>query len=265
MVLLWHLMALRSRDMTPQTRTKSCLVLAPHPDDETLGCGGIILHKRAAGAEVTVAVVTDGAASHLDDPAHATSRAKLVEMREAETHLAVADLGVAAEHLHFLGFPDGHLGEHHQALCARLHALIAQTQPDEIYVCALQDGHRDHIALARALRTLADEGALKGIAHWEYPVWTWDFRSWRPGGKSNKAGFVLGVWAMLRFWLRTPVYSVSLHGLQAIKRQALERHRSQIGLLEEEPDWPGLPESFLAHFFRSRELFIAVHSDGSRQ
>jgi len=49
-----------ARDDTATSAARSALVLAPHPDDETLGCGATILRKRAAGTPVHVLIVTDG-------------------------------------------------------------------------------------------------------------------------------------------------------------------------------------------------------------
>ncbi len=258
----WRVLALKARDVTAEVSKRSCLVLAPHPDDETLGCGGMIMHKLSAGAKVEVIIATDGGASHLSDATRQTSRQALIDMREAETCAACAVLGLPPEHVSFLRFPDGDLSQHAMALRLRLAAEVAVRQPDEVYVCAVQDGHRDHIALAQAVRELAAEGGLGPAEHWEYPVWSFDFRSWRPQGRTNKAGYVIGVLRMLRVLVLAPVFSVSLKGAQARKRRALNCHRSQLGLLPDEPDWPGLPERFLAHFFRDRELFFRVPPRG---
>ncbi|MEY8800941.1 PIG-L deacetylase family protein [Leisingera sp. XS_AS12] len=244
--------------MTAVASARSCLVLAPHPDDETLGCGGVIMQKLAAGSQVNVVVATDGGASHLDDPASKTSRQDLVAIRERETYLACAKLGLAAEYVSFLRFPDGDLKQHAEALREQVAAMVALRRPSEIYVCALGDGHRDHVALAQAVQDLAAARRLGDAVHWEYPVWSFDFRSWRPPGRTNKAGYVLGVLEMLRMLRRARVSSVSLRGLQERKRKALDCHRSQLGLLEDEPDWPGLPTQFLSFFFRDRELFFHI-------
>ena len=51
-----QLLLSRAEDMTPETATRSCLVLAPHPDDETLGCGATIMRKLAAGTSVQIVI-----------------------------------------------------------------------------------------------------------------------------------------------------------------------------------------------------------------
>jgi len=254
----WRRMARAAEDRTEDLARRSCVILAPHPDDETLGCGGLALRKRAAGADVSVIMATDGAATHAGQTLRSMSRDDLVGLREAETLAACDALGIAGDRVHFLRFPDGALAAHEDALADRLAGLVAGLAPEEVYVCARSDGHRDHVALARAARALAQAGRLGGATLWEYPVWTWDFRSWRPEGTTNKRGFVLGVMEMRRMARATRVCSVSIEGVQEAKRAALAHHRSQLGMLEGEPGWDGLPETFLSFFFRDRELFFAV-------
>lgn len=258
MRLVHLVLSRRSVDRTEALSRKPCLVLAPHPDDETLGCGGLIQRKRAAGASVHVTVVTDGAATHDGDEAQTLTRDAVIALRERETIEACAILGVPAEAVSFLRLPDGDLGAHGDALAERLADTVARIGPDEIYVCALADGHRDHQALAQATRDLARAGRLGGAELREYPVWFWDFRSWRPDGLSNKAGFVSGLRAALDYARTVPVHHVSIAGLVARKRAALDCHRSQLGTYDGEPDWVGLPDAFLAHFQDDREFFFDV-------
>ncbi|MEM8849008.1 MAG: PIG-L deacetylase family protein [Pseudomonadota bacterium] len=261
MRLVHRVLSRRSVDRTDALSVKNCLVLAPHPDDETLGCGGLIQRKRAAGASVHVTVVTDGAATHDGDEAQSLTRDALIDLRERETIEACAILGVEADAVSFLRLPDGDLAAHADGLRERLADIVARIAPEEVYVCALADGHRDHQALARAVRDLARTDRLGRADLLEYPVWFWDFRSWRPDGLSNKAGFVSGLRAALAHARRAPVQHVSIAGLVERKRAALACHRSQLGTYEGEPDWVGLPDAFLAHFNDDREFFFDVPRD----
>ena len=77
------------------------LVLAPHQDDETLGCGGMIRIRRDEGAVVHVAFLTDGMTSGAGE--------ELVGVRRNEAESAMALLGVDGSQVTFLGFPDGAL------------------------------------------------------------------------------------------------------------------------------------------------------------
>ncbi|MEA2240181.1 MAG: hypothetical protein QOC81_4905 [Thermoanaerobaculia bacterium] len=116
-------------------RGERLLVLAPHPDDEVIGCGGLVaLHLREK-RPVHVVVATDGAQA--GDGAQ----------REAESRAALALLGDAT--IEFLGFPDRNL-ENAGELDARLAAILREWKPDLIAVPSPLEIHPDHIALSRA-------------------------------------------------------------------------------------------------------------------
>ncbi|MCX7599503.1 MAG: PIG-L family deacetylase, partial [Armatimonadetes bacterium] len=92
------------------------LVVAPHPDDEVLGCGGLIQQAIEAGARVDVALVTNGDGSELslifgerDLPLGPDAYVKLGRMRQKETLAALGLLGVPENHVHFLGYPNNGL------------------------------------------------------------------------------------------------------------------------------------------------------------
>ena len=93
---LWRTVARRAQDRTAELTRRDCLILAPHPDDETLGCGGLVLLKRKAGMAVHVAVVTDGAATGAAGAARGMSRDDIVSLRESETVAACTLLGCRA-------------------------------------------------------------------------------------------------------------------------------------------------------------------------
>ncbi|MBD0337375.1 MAG: PIG-L family deacetylase, partial [Cyanobacteria bacterium Co-bin13] len=105
-----------------QVTTAPALIVAPHPDDETLGCGGLIALKRQQGTEVRVVILTDGRASHPSHPRLPTQ--ELVAIRQQEATQALAVLGVPPEDLHFFNQPDQGVAtlppEQHQAVLAQL-------------------------------------------------------------------------------------------------------------------------------------------------
>jgi LmbE family N-acetylglucosaminyl deacetylase/glycosyltransferase involved in cell wall biosynthesis len=112
------------------------LVLAPHPDDEVIGCGGLIARHLVAGRQVRIVVVTDGAEA--GDPA----------VREEESRRALAHLGDVVPE--FLRFRDRHLDEERDALSHRIRELLSEFKPDLIAVPSPVEIHPDHFALARA-------------------------------------------------------------------------------------------------------------------
>ena len=74
--------------------TGTCLILAPHPDDESLGCGGLIAACAAAGRPPLVVILTDGAGSHPNSREFPPNRLRAVraqEARDAVAHLNLPD------------------------------------------------------------------------------------------------------------------------------------------------------------------------------
>ena len=112
----------RGRDMTATIAAGRAVVLAPHPDDETIGCGVLIARKRAAGTDVQVVIATDGSAGRR---ARRLGGAALAELRREEAISACAALGVEADAIHFLNFADGQLEKGRATLEEQLSALLA--------------------------------------------------------------------------------------------------------------------------------------------
>src|SRR6516162_8984008 len=134
----------RAEDMTAQTATRSCLVLAPHPDDETLGCGATIMRKLAAGTSVQIVIATDG---RYWPPKTKLSADALAEMREEEAHRAGAILGLPCEHIAFLRFEDGRLADHPVLVFDFLLDIFENLAREEFCVPSIIDPHPDHRVL----------------------------------------------------------------------------------------------------------------------
>lgn len=139
------------------------LVLAPHMDDEVLGCGGTLRKHALAGASITVAYLTDG---RRGDPTlnearlpAAEKRARedrLVARRKEEARRAAAILGI--RDLVFLDRPDGALTTNEE-LRGSIRELLRSGGPDLVYLPFLTDRHRDHWEANRALMEAARGGA----------------------------------------------------------------------------------------------------------
>lgn len=140
------------------------VVVAPHPDDEILACGGL-LQLLVSPAPLLVAV-TDGDASHPGSGAWPPAR--LRRERPRETLAALDCLGIPPPQIARLGIPDGGIAAREDALARRLAALF---RPGDVVVTTWRyDGHPDHEATARACLAAAD-GC--GARVWEAPVWGW--------------------------------------------------------------------------------------------
>lgn len=122
------------------------LVVAPHQDDETLACGGLIALKRRRGAAVKVVFITDGRASHRGQAL--ISETALTNIRREEAVAALAKLAVLPADIVFLGLPDqGLINLPASARAAARDALAEVLRgfaPREVAVPFRHDAHPDH-------------------------------------------------------------------------------------------------------------------------
>lgn len=143
------------------------VVVVPHPDDETLGAGGLLHRLTAAGTPVTVVFVTDGAAGYPGcDP---DQTRELARIRRDEALAALATLGVAADRAVFLDVPDGEVsGAAELELAQRLGPLLAGHRAGLCLAPWPLDPHPDHQAVGRAAVAAT---AAAGVTLWQYPIW----------------------------------------------------------------------------------------------
>jgi LmbE family N-acetylglucosaminyl deacetylase/GT2 family glycosyltransferase len=133
------------------------LVVAPHADDEVLGCGGMLAFHASRGDAVRVVVLTDGGAGDRDGVT-----ASLTQRREEESRAAGRVLGVG-DHV-FLRLRDGELGGAPD-LAQRVATAIADFDPDLVYGPSPQEFHADHRATAAALAHAAQSDARSRRYH----------------------------------------------------------------------------------------------------
>jgi LmbE family N-acetylglucosaminyl deacetylase len=250
--------------MTTEELTRSALVVAPHPDDESLGCGGTIARKRACGAPVTIAILTDGSHSH-------DRYAGVDEMRERRSGEAIdaaAALGVDARNLVQFGIEDTRLTEYETAATARLTELLQDARPAEVFVTSRYDMPPDHRAAARATFAAVRACGRPTIVR-EYPVWLWQHFPWSDSdhfvGKSRLIRGVASVRANRRLLRGYRTYC-EIGDVLDRKREALAAHASQTRGLAGRSPWPTLTDvsrgEFVACFDRDAEFFQTTEVDG---
>ena len=228
------------RSIEPLLAAGPPLILAPHPDDESLGCGGLIAACTAAGAPPFVVVMTDGAGSHPRSRAFPPARLRALRMQEARE--AVTLLGLTPDRLTFLGFEDTNSpsdGPAFDAAVRQVAELVRQHRLGVILATWQHDPHCDHLAthhLAAAVATLT------GRQHLAYPVWGLTLPPSTPLAGPLPTGF------------RVPVAP-----FLSRKRQAIAAHRSQYaGLIDDDPDGFQLPPDFLRLFDGPYETVLNV-------
>lgn len=158
--------ALPTLDLEPGDLERA-VVVAAHPDDESLGAAGLMVALHEAGVPVHVVCATAGEASHPASPTHGP--ADLARRRRAELAAALDVLVPGATH-EVLGLPDGGLAAHEAALVSHVVRAVGDGRRTLLVATWRGDGHADHEAVGRAASVAAARTAARLV---EYPVWLW--------------------------------------------------------------------------------------------
>lgn len=225
-----------ARDVTTTSAQRSCLVIAPHPDDETLGCGATIARKAQAGAGVNILVLSDGATW---PPGREPSENAMT--RHNELLGAARALSVPPEALTHRNLPEMDLSACAEAIGDAVADAVRAAQPDEVYCTSPADPHPDHSIVGQVVRR-----ALRGspAALFEYPIWQWH----RPAS-----------WITMLRESRRP-QSVNTATFVETKRRALAEYPSQISLVRGGAPVHTIRPPLLRHFLTSREVFFPPRS-----
>jgi LmbE family N-acetylglucosaminyl deacetylase len=217
------------------------VVVAPHPDDETLGLGGFMSRCVWSGSDIEIIAISDGERAY--PSAGRDEQGRLAETRAREREAALRLLGLSAGTVHRLGLPDGAIADSEQPLRDRLVELLrlgatpARCQETVLVAPWRHDLHPDHEAAGRAAVAAA---AMLGCELWEVPIWSWYHL--------GELDTPLPLERAVRISLGT--------GEQSAKRAALGAFHSQI-----QPPAPHdnvLPVDFLAAFDRDFEIVLRV-------
>ncbi|WP_344755912.1 PIG-L family deacetylase [Gryllotalpicola koreensis] len=215
--------------------TARLVVLAAHPDDESLGAGALIARASRLGWPIDVVVATDGEASHPSSPTHKPEQ--LRARRQAELSAAVTALAPEAR-ITALGLPDGGLPDERRRLRAGIEAAIAAGEPPLLVAPWCRDGHGDHEAIGELAHELA---AAHGLRLIEYPIWLWH---WAEPDSAEVP------WPQLRVLRADDAELVA-------KRTATGGYVSQTQPLSELPgDEAMLGPGIQRHFDRSEEVYV---------
>ncbi|MEH1835083.1 MAG: PIG-L family deacetylase [Nostoc sp.] len=214
------------------------LIVAPHPDDETLGCGGAIALLRSLNCHVQVLVVSDGTLSHPRSQKYTADR--LRELREAETLSAMKLLGLETNVVSFWRMQDGSITTQYQSAVASCRAFITEIAPEIIFLPWRYDPHADHRATWKLIKAALDDLRLSPRLI-EYPIWDWDCKQ----RGSLPASLEVTTWRL------------NISAVVELKQQAIAAYRSQItDLIDDDPEGFRLSAEMLANFTHPWEVYI---------
>ncbi|MDQ1673635.1 MAG: hypothetical protein QOC98_2197 [Frankiaceae bacterium] len=209
------------------------VVVAPHPDDEVLGVGGLLRRLTDRGVSALIVAVTDGEASHPGSP---TLTPEQLRDRRADERSDALDLLCITAEVQRLRLPDGGVADRESELEASLRAVLRSD--DWCVATWTGDGHPDHEAVGRAAAAAATAAGARLL---EVPIWTWH---WAVPDDARVP------WDRAR--------QVPLSGeVAAAKRRAVDAYRSQITPLSDDPaDAAILPPPILARLLRPFETLL---------
>ncbi|CAM3132432.1 acetylglucosaminylphosphatidylinositol deacetylase [Pseudomonas floridensis] len=144
------------------------VIIAPHPDDEVLGCGGLMRQLAQLEREILLISVTDGTASHPGSTLWPVQRLSVIRPQESAD--ALNRLDIPLERLEWLraGLQDGGVAADEEALVVLLEQHLCAT--DVVFATWSRDGHGDHEAVGRAAAKACQHTSAQ--LH-EVPVWAW--------------------------------------------------------------------------------------------
>lgn len=134
------------------------LVLAPHPDDETLGCGGIISYFKSINIKVHVVLFTNGEKGG--------RQKNIADIRRAEFIEACNIIGV--DYMYFLNYVDGELSTKKECLEAEIEKMVSHIQPHFIFSPYILDASNDHSIVTEVTKKVVKNK----ISLFMYEVWT---------------------------------------------------------------------------------------------
>jgi LmbE family N-acetylglucosaminyl deacetylase len=239
---------------------RSAVVFSPHPDDESLGCGGTILRKKQLGASVKLVHISDGGASTTLIP-----REELTAIRKRESVNAGRVLGV--DDIYFLDFPDGRLWGNIPAATDRVDEILRRESPQDIFLPYFREPMRqaaDHVAVTQIVLA-ALRRQPKAVTVWEYPVWfwlSWPWVSFRQNIQPITPKHILKNSLLAGFGARALLElksQVNIAGVLEQKAAAIAQHKSQTEQLIDDPRWVTLDQlsngEWTACFYQDREYF----------
>ncbi|MGI8468609.1 MAG: PIG-L deacetylase family protein [Pyrinomonadaceae bacterium] len=218
------------------------MVFAPHPDDESLGCGGAIALLRKFDLPVSVVTMSDGTLSHPNSRKFPPE--KLRDLRETEMRNALEILGVSENEITFLRYRDRAVPDENSpdfdSAVEKIKNFLMEKQPQTILAPWRYDPHPDHRATQQITRAATNSVDFR-IRLIEYPIWLWELAEEKDLPSENE----------IRAW------RLDIEKVFGKKQFAIAAHVSQTtDLIDDDPRGFRLSAKILAHFAAPFEVYL---------
>ena len=223
---------------------KNIIIFAPHPDDETIGCGGTIAKKQSEGFNTIIVVMTDGRNLFREvlkiesDP----SPDEVQEIRRRELLKAVKILGVSPNNVMPLDFEDGALEEYETEAEKRVIRILKKYSPVEVYFPFIREFHPDHRVTNRIVRKCIRKLGLKPLMYQYCTL--------------HKYGRVGPLFEKLLGLLKKNEIKVDVSQFIELKEKALKEYRSQFSIISDKQLHP--IEEGIERYLKKYEIFYVV-------
>lgn len=215
------------------------LIIAPHADDESLGCGGVISLLHKYGQTVYIMLLSDGTMSHPNSKQYPAE--KLRDLREQELIDACSVLDVPKENIIFCRYPDRNvpsIGDvRFENTVSSISKMLNIIKPQSIFVPWRRDPHPDH----KAAFQLVNSAETANAKIYEYPIWLEELGT--PGDEPNQE--------------ESMPFRLDISSVLSQKQKAISKHRSQITrMINDDPDGFILSPEMLSQFNMPYETFF---------
>ncbi len=222
------------------------LILAPHADDESLGCGGLVAALCEAKVPVHIWLISDGTMSHPNSVAFPPEKRR--EIREAEFRQACLRLGIHEGRLRYFQYPDTKVPlpdtEDFDGALAQIKDHFHKLNPRTVFTPWRRDPHCDHQATTALIRAVIANSQWSGTLY-EYPIWLYELAS--EGDVPHPGEVQVFIFEIAEDFLIR-------------KKEAIECHASQLGqVIHDDPDAFRLQHHVLAHFLTPLEFYYHTH------
>jgi LmbE family N-acetylglucosaminyl deacetylase len=221
------------------TQGKPIIIIAPHSDDETLGCGGLIALCAKANINVTVVVMTDGVGSHPNSTKYGLEARR--DLRELEVRTALDELGAHNANIIYFRKQDGYLksdDEDSKRILSVMEQLIDKSGCGSVFVTWGADPHPDHLASYEIMVKLSY--SYPELLFFAYPIWALTLRE-------NKR----------ILFSHEKAVRLEIRQVRNIKRKAIQCFKTQVsGLIDDDPEGFQLTDKHIELFCSDFEIFI---------
>lgn len=220
---------------------KFIAVVAPHPDDETFGCGGTILKKISEGYEILLITVTAGrnALSVIFGIQSNPTPEELKEIRLKENLNVIKTLGISPENWYFLDYEDGKVEYHKDEIKKEISDLFNKFQPAEVYSPFHKDVNSDHKATSEIVQSCLERLAFSPSVY-QYSI-------------AQKFSRLSPACTKLFNPILHQAIFVDISNFVQQKKAALTKYESQLSIISDKQNRPVMTD--ISPFLKPKEMF----------